>query len=97
MSRFLRRFKLQPDCAGTIAVVTRVTLRIVRQTRLEKVVKLTSFDEEERARPALAYWLKRHGFTPTVVERAPEPRYGGYKVDIRGAALDVAQRMVILA
>ena len=49
------------------------------------------------AGPTLAYWLKRHGFTPTVVERAPEPRYGGYKVDIRGAALDVAQRMDILA
>ena len=47
--------------------------------------------------PTLAYWLKRHGFTPTVVERAPEPRYGGYKVDIRGAALDVAERMDILA
>jgi 2-polyprenyl-6-methoxyphenol hydroxylase-like FAD-dependent oxidoreductase len=24
------------------------------------------------AGPALAYWLHRYGFTPTVVERAPE-------------------------
>ncbi|WP_327416112.1 FAD-dependent monooxygenase [Streptomyces sp. NBC_01233] len=42
---------------------------------------------------ALAYWLRRHGFKPTVVERAPEIRDGGYKVDIRGAALEVVTRM----
>lgn len=45
------------------------------------------------AGPALAYWLKRHGFEPTVVERAPKPREGGYLVDFRGAAIDVAERM----
>ncbi|GLY87138.1 FAD-dependent monooxygenase [Actinoallomurus iriomotensis] len=44
----------------------------------------------------LAYWLSRHGFTPTVVERAPALRAGGYKVDIRGAALTVAERMGLL-
>ncbi|WP_155355921.1 FAD-dependent monooxygenase [Acrocarpospora macrocephala] len=44
----------------------------------------------------LAYWLRRHGLTPTVVERAPAIRDGGYKVDIRGAALDVADRMGVL-
>lgn len=32
----------------------------------------------------------------TVVERAPELRTGGYKVDIRGAAVEVAERMGIL-
>ncbi|MFF4421389.1 FAD-dependent monooxygenase [Streptomyces sp. NPDC001549] len=42
---------------------------------------------------ALAYWLRAHGFRPTVVERAPAIRDGGYKVDIRGAALDVVTRM----
>ncbi|WP_260478183.1 FAD-dependent monooxygenase [Nonomuraea sp. WAC 01424] len=42
---------------------------------------------------SLAYWLRRHGFTVTVVERAPAVREGGYKVDIRGAALDVIGRM----
>ncbi|KQV13814.1 FAD-dependent monooxygenase [Kitasatospora sp. Root107] len=41
----------------------------------------------------VAYWLHRHGFEPTVVERAAEIRNGGYKVDIRGAALDVVTRM----
>jgi 2-polyprenyl-6-methoxyphenol hydroxylase-like FAD-dependent oxidoreductase len=44
----------------------------------------------------LAYWLRRHGYTPTVVERAPALRDGGYKVDIRGAALDVVRRMGLL-
>jgi len=45
------------------------------------------------AGPALAYWLHRHGFTPTVLERAPGLRPGGYKVDIRGAAIDVVEWM----
>ncbi|MEW9532596.1 FAD-dependent monooxygenase [Microbispora sp. NPDC049125] len=45
------------------------------------------------AGPTLAYWLRRHGFTPTVVERAPSLRDGGYKIDIRGAALGVVERM----
>ncbi|MFB9628256.1 FAD-dependent monooxygenase [Nonomuraea helvata] len=43
-----------------------------------------------------AYWLKRHGFDVTVVERAPAIREGGYKVDIRGAALQVVERMGIM-
>ncbi|MGW2154966.1 FAD-dependent monooxygenase [Nonomuraea sp. NPDC001699] len=45
---------------------------------------------------SLAYWLRRHGFTVTVVERASAIRTGGYKVDIRGAALDVIRRMGLL-
>ena len=49
------------------------------------------------AGPALAYWLRRYGFNPTVVERAPARRDGGYKIDLRGAAVDVADRMGILA
>ncbi|WP_181774613.1 FAD-dependent monooxygenase [Amycolatopsis pittospori] len=44
----------------------------------------------------LAYWLRRHGFAPTVVERAPEPRSGGHAVDIRGTALGVVDRMGLL-
>jgi 2-polyprenyl-6-methoxyphenol hydroxylase-like FAD-dependent oxidoreductase len=45
---------------------------------------------------ALAYWLRRHGFLPTVVERASGSRGGGYKIDLRGAAVDVAERMGIV-
>ncbi|MFI2230345.1 FAD-dependent monooxygenase [Nocardia testacea] len=48
------------------------------------------------AGPALAFWLHRYGFHPTVVERAPTPRSGGHPVDIRGTARDVAQRMGIV-
>lgn len=43
----------------------------------------------------LAYWLKQRGFTPTVVEKHPFLRRGGYKVDVRGTALEVAKRMGI--
>ena len=45
---------------------------------------------------ALAYWLHRSGFHPTVVEHADALRTGGYKVDIRGAALTVVERMGVL-
>ncbi|MEV0720679.1 FAD-dependent monooxygenase, partial [Asanoa sp. NPDC050611] len=45
---------------------------------------------------ALAWWLAEHGAHVTVVERAEAPRDGGYKVDIRGAALTVVDRMGLL-
>ncbi|MBB6173491.1 2-polyprenyl-6-methoxyphenol hydroxylase-like FAD-dependent oxidoreductase [Nocardiopsis mwathae] len=48
------------------------------------------------AGPALAYWLRAHGFTPTVVERAPRLRDGGYAVDVCGIAVDVVERMGLL-
>lgn len=48
------------------------------------------------AGPALAYWLRRYGFAPTVVERAPRPREGGQAVDIRGTAREVVERMGVL-
>ena len=48
------------------------------------------------AGPALAYWLKRYGHTPVVVERAPAIRPGGYAVDFRGAALHALDRMGLL-
>src|SRR5688572_29202675 len=49
------------------------------------------------AGPALAYWLNRYGFTPTVIERAPSLRDGGYAVDFRGPAhLDLLRRMGVL-
>jgi 2-polyprenyl-6-methoxyphenol hydroxylase-like FAD-dependent oxidoreductase len=43
----------------------------------------------------VAYWLKHYGFTPTIVERAPHLLVGGYKIDVRGAALQVIKRMGI--
>ena len=43
----------------------------------------------------VAYWLKRYGFTPTIVERAPALVVGGYKIDVRGSAVEVLTRMGI--
>jgi 2-polyprenyl-6-methoxyphenol hydroxylase-like FAD-dependent oxidoreductase len=49
------------------------------------------------AGPALAFWLRRFGFHPTVVERAPALRPGGQAVDFRGPVhLTVLRRMGLL-
>ncbi len=45
----------------------------------------------------LAYWLAWHGFRPTVVERGLWQRTTGSPVDVRGQALQVAERMGVLA
>lgn len=45
----------------------------------------------------LAYWLARRGFVPTVVERAGDLRSSGSPVDVRGPAVDLAERMGIMA
>ncbi|GAA2117021.1 FAD-dependent monooxygenase [Kitasatospora saccharophila] len=45
---------------------------------------------------ALAYWLRRAGFRPVVVERAPTSRSGGQTVDLRGAGRTVIERMGLL-
>ena len=46
------------------------------------------------AGPALAYWLGRYGFRPTIVEIAPRLRTGGNAVDFRGPLhLGVLRRM----
>ncbi|HEX3817289.1 MAG TPA: FAD-binding domain [Chthoniobacterales bacterium] len=41
----------------------------------------------------LAYWLRRCGFEPVIVERAPEFRSGGYMIDFWGLGFEVADRM----
>ncbi|MER6168171.1 FAD-dependent monooxygenase [Streptomyces violaceorubidus] len=48
------------------------------------------------AGPALAFWLNRHGYRVTVVEKAGTIRSGGYPVDVRGTALDVVEEMGLL-
>lgn len=45
----------------------------------------------------LAYWLGRHGMDVTVVERTTGQRSSGSPVDVRGPALDVVERMNLLA
>ncbi|HEY8979513.1 MAG TPA: FAD-dependent oxidoreductase [Streptomyces sp.] len=50
------------------------------------------------AGPVLAYWLTRHGFRVTVVERAPAPRRtGGHAVDLFRPAMDISEKMGVLA
>jgi 2-polyprenyl-6-methoxyphenol hydroxylase-like FAD-dependent oxidoreductase len=47
--------------------------------------------------PALAYWLGRFGYRPTVVEIAARPREGGYAVDFRGEThMAILGRMGVL-
>lgn len=44
----------------------------------------------------LAFWLKKFGFEPTIVEHAPKLREGGYAVDFWGAGYEVAEKMGIV-
>jgi 2-polyprenyl-6-methoxyphenol hydroxylase-like FAD-dependent oxidoreductase len=48
------------------------------------------------AGPTLAYWLARYGFEPTIVEKAPRLRTGGYIIDFWGAGFEIAERMELL-
>ncbi|QHC32168.1 FAD-dependent monooxygenase [Streptomyces sp. HF10] len=48
------------------------------------------------AGPTLAFWLARHGFTPTVVERSRQVRGGGQAIDVHGRAVDVLTKMGLL-
>jgi 2-polyprenyl-6-methoxyphenol hydroxylase-like FAD-dependent oxidoreductase len=48
------------------------------------------------AGPTLAYWLAHFGFEPTIVEKAPQLRTGGYMIDFWGAGFDIADRMGLL-
>jgi 2-polyprenyl-6-methoxyphenol hydroxylase-like FAD-dependent oxidoreductase len=48
------------------------------------------------AGPTLAYWLTRFGFAPTLLERAPALRSGGYVIDFWGLGYDIAEKMGFL-
>ncbi|MCX4671325.1 FAD-dependent monooxygenase [Streptomyces sp. NBC_01381] len=67
-------------------------LKDIRSTPRRKVL----ISGASIAGPALAFWLNRHGFEVTVVEKASAPRSGGYPIDVRGTALEVVRRMGIL-
>jgi 2-polyprenyl-6-methoxyphenol hydroxylase-like FAD-dependent oxidoreductase len=43
-----------------------------------------------------AYWLRKHGHEPVVIERAPGLRRDGYGLDFFGTGYDVAERMGII-
>ena len=44
---------------------------------------------------SLAFWLKKFGFNPTIIEISPSIREGGYAIDFMGAGFDVAEKMGI--
>ena len=47
------------------------------------------------AGPTLAYWLHRHGFQVTLVEKAPSLRLGGQSIDASGPARQIVRWMGI--
>ncbi|OMC24129.1 FAD-binding domain [Mycobacterium colombiense] len=49
------------------------------------------------AGPTLTYWLSRYGHEPTLIEKAPRLRTGGYIVDFWGGGYAVAERMGLTA
>jgi 2-polyprenyl-6-methoxyphenol hydroxylase-like FAD-dependent oxidoreductase len=49
------------------------------------------------AGPTLAFWLQAAGLQPTLVERAPALRSGGYVIDFWGLGYDIAERMGLIA
>ncbi len=51
---------------------------------------------QRHSRSGAAYWLAAEGFRPTLVERAPRLRSGGYIIDFWGSGYDVAERMGLL-
>lgn len=48
------------------------------------------------AGPALAHWLLRYGFAPTLIERSERLRTGGYIVDFWGVGYDIVEKMGLL-
>jgi 2-polyprenyl-6-methoxyphenol hydroxylase-like FAD-dependent oxidoreductase len=48
------------------------------------------------AGPTLAYWLAHYGMEPTLVEKSPQLRTGGYVIDFWGAGFEIAERMGLL-
>lgn len=48
------------------------------------------------AGPTLAFWLERFGFEPTLIERTPALRTGGYIIDVWGLGFDIAEKMGLL-
>jgi len=47
------------------------------------------------AGPAVCYWLKKFGFSPTLIERNDTLSKGGYAIDVRGIAVDIIKKMGI--
>ena len=44
----------------------------------------------------LAYLLKKHGFTPTIIEKRPDLHEPGYMIDFYGSGYDVTEKMKLV-
>ncbi len=44
----------------------------------------------------LAYWLKKRGFSPVLIEKRPDLHDRGYMIDFYGSGYDVAEKMGLL-
>lgn len=47
------------------------------------------------AGPSVCYWLRKFGYSPTLIESAPGIRNGGQAIDIRGVAINIVKMMGI--
>lgn len=45
------------------------------------------------AGPTVCYWLKKYGFSPTLIEKYDGLRKGGQAIDIRGVAISIIKKM----
>lgn len=45
---------------------------------------------------ALAYWLQKYGFSPTIIEKRPDLHERGYMIDFYGSGFDVIEKMNLL-
>src|SRR6516164_3536953 len=71
-----------------------------RETNLRKLssqsMKTVLISGAGIAGPTLAFWLRAAGFEPTLVERTPALRTGGYVIDFWGLGYDIAERMGLI-
>jgi hypothetical protein len=80
-----------------------VILRKALAAKDEAALPRTRYDDKKRAREiaiigagiagtTLAYWLRRSGNEPVLIEQAPRLRTAGYVIDFWGIGYDVAEK-----
>lgn len=47
--------------------------------------------------PTVCCWLKKFGFSPTLIEKNDILRQGGQGLDIRGVAIDIVKKWVFMS
>jgi 2-polyprenyl-6-methoxyphenol hydroxylase-like FAD-dependent oxidoreductase len=80
-----------PPVVGTAPVADLLTVQAAVQPPGRVLVSGAAAAGE-----TVAFWLHRHGWDVTVVEKWAAPRSGGFAIDLRGAAVNVVDRMGLL-